>query len=107
MEAFEAGNRADGVYTLAPMGENVDMYCDMTTMGGGWTLLVTSADNLWTTDEVLLHGSVSLEADYSVLSYADTMKGADCLPTLQYMIEVARRARSWRPVVDSMWLVLV
>ncbi|MCA9540133.1 MAG: hypothetical protein KC620_14645, partial [Myxococcales bacterium] len=42
--AYNAGQRASGVYTLRPPGQNSDyrVWCDQSTDGGGWTLVAST-----------------------------------------------------------------
>ena len=40
-----AGVTGDGVYTIAPAGSPLDVYCDMSTDGGGWMLFTNSYRN--------------------------------------------------------------
>lgn len=48
----------------------------MSRDGGGWTLLVASHTNSWTTANVLLRNAKSpnLYQDYSILKYGDKIK---------------------------------
>ncbi|KWA84303.1 hypothetical protein WL29_23385 [Burkholderia ubonensis] len=39
------GVTGDGVYTIAPAGAPLDVYCDMSTDGGGWMLFTNSYRN--------------------------------------------------------------
>ena len=90
---------ADGLYWIS--NPNIDggtpfqIYADMTTDGGGWTLLVTNqngADGQWTYQNAILRNQstpVISGASYSIVAYADYLKKSG--PTFQYMLEAETR----------------
>lgn len=69
------------MYTIKPDGQKeVKTYCDFTSQGGGWTLLVTSKTHEgWTSENVKSRNinNPSLDADYSILGWADAIKDKD------------------------------
>ena len=72
---------SDGVFTIKPPGlHKVKTYCDFTTEGGPWTLLVTSKTHGgWDMDNIKQRNSdkPSLNDDFSILGFADAIKNFD------------------------------
>ncbi|PFX13518.1 Disintegrin and metalloproteinase domain-containing protein 9 [Stylophora pistillata] len=88
----------DGVYKIYPTGSQPIMaYCDMSRDGGGWTLLVTSHTNTWTTQNLKLRNANSPKVtdDYSILQFADSIKDNINVAgsTFEYRLEAQSRGR--------------
>ena len=82
----------DGFYKVQPSPHNIslDVFCDMTRDGGGWTLLMSSHTNSWTKEKILLHRHTkpSLYRDYSILKFGDFfMDSYRVVNTFQYRLE--------------------
>ena len=89
-------NSTDGIYWIKNQNINngtpFQIYADMTTDGGGWTLLLTNALNSgWTTSNAIhrVEGVPSLTANYSIIDYGDYIKKSPS--GFQYMIEATTR----------------
>jgi hypothetical protein len=89
----------DGLYWIKndniSGGTPFQIYADMTTNGGGWTLLLTNQNTAkWTySNSILLNefNPVISGSNYSIVAYGDYLKSSG--GTFQYMIDAYQRTR--------------
>ena len=83
-DLLKTGKKSDGKYTVNVGGKDVTVFCDMTTDGGGWTVVSTLLFCYFVDDDLLSHthsySSVNVfESDHSLLTSIFTVWVHHCL----------------------------
>ncbi|RQR65534.1 hypothetical protein DIE18_03540 [Burkholderia sp. Bp9125] len=93
---YQGGARADDVYLLNPTGNApFEAWCDMTSDGGGWTLIMKQASNDGTTlqgDSTYWTNGTPLNDTYPNWGYSDTnmvSQGFSTLLATQYRLQAS------------------
>ena len=84
---------------------DVPVYCDFAYNGGGWTLLLTaSSRDKWSIDNILGRNvqNPSLNVDYSILGWGDSIKALAAGDKFRYRIEA--RSNDKRQQYGGIWL---